>query len=99
MKPVARPAGGRAKPTLSLEVELEDQLDHPWRADGVRDSAEVVRVRDVARGRTKARLVQRVEDLDPELAVARTPDVDPLREHEIDVGVARRSRDADRAVP
>ena len=63
-------------PPCTSEVELQRQLDDARRADGVRDHAECVRHRDVARRRAEARVIQRVERLDPELGVARAADVE-----------------------
>ena len=43
-------------------------------------------------------MVQNVERLDSELGIARTADVDTLREHDVEVRVTRRAGDAHRAV-
>src|SRR5439155_19602692 len=94
-----RSAALKACATTPSEEELQYQFHRARRTDGARNPAEVVRGIDVARRRTKARVVQQIERFRPELEVAVAARFELLREHGIDVVVAWRPRDTSPAVP
>ena len=82
-----------------LEVILQSELDDSCNTDSAEDLSEIVRIGNVVRGRTKARVVGEVKELRPEIEIVLLRNIELLADTKIPVGQGRRSLAAVPSIP